>query len=469
MDASYHGDLLLFDRNYLSFSLNLMRTPLLWVVMTCALTGCATPAAPALPSTSVIELGPAWPEALPEAVAAEVDRAAKQHPVLALGEGDHFVAEKYEYRLAFLRRLIQRNGVRHIALEMGASDAARIDRYLKTGDERWLHRVVLYGYAGEDDDERRELAPIARGDRRPPDDAWAEAERSFFRRLRALGQEQGTRIHVFGFDFDAAPGGGYADARRALESCADTPSVQALRPRLTPPRNTSPSAEVTRLEKLIVSLDTERTSLDADCGAAQVDAARAALDQLAFSYRTFFEWHAAQADTSAQGPLRLRRMFDERESQMYLRYTRWTQALPAGARVVLLGHDMHVARDSEVLRYGRAPHDLPMWRSLGTRIEEARPGGLWVCWLLYGDGTRYTPTSPTGHSVVSLRPDSLEATLARTPGRHLVLMERVPAGTVVDQASAFGTETSEGSGPVRTVTDAIVFLPEAHAPTPSTH
>ncbi|AGC46864.1 hypothetical protein MYSTI_05587 [Myxococcus stipitatus DSM 14675] len=447
-----------------------MRTSLAWVVVaTCvlALWGCAAPTVPVLPPTAVLDLGPEWPEALPDTIAAEVQRAAMSHRVLALGEGDHFVAEKYEYRLAFLRLLVQHHGVRHVALEMGASDAGRIDRYLETGDERWLHRVVLHGYAGEDDDERRELAPVTRGDRRPPDDAWAEAERSFFRKLRELGLAQGARLHVAGFDFDAAPGGGYADARRSLESCADTPAVRALRVQLTPPRNTTPTLEVSRLDQLITQLTTERTRLDADCGATQVDAARAALDQLASSYRTFFEWRASQADTSAQGPLRMRRMFDERESQMHARYRRWAQSLPVDARVVLLGHDMHVARDSEVLRYGRAPHDLPMWRSLGTRIEQDHPGSLWVCWLLYGEGTRYMPTSRTGLSVVQPRPDSLEATLARTAGRYFVRMERVPAGSVVDQSWPFGTETSEGLGPVRTVTDAIVFLPQAHAPGPT--
>ncbi|MFY2562964.1 hypothetical protein ACN469_35550 [Corallococcus terminator] len=61
-------------------------------------------------------------------------------------------------------------------------------------------------------------------------------------------------------------------------------------------------------------------------------------------------------------------------------------------------------------------------------------------------------------------PGRSEATLARSPGNHLVLLARLPAGSVVDQDLPFGTETSEGAGPTRQATDVIVFLPRAHAP-----
>jgi erythromycin esterase-like protein len=417
-----------------------------------------------LSADAVVSLEPTWPTKLPDAVVSELHRAADNHHVLAIGEGDHFIVDKYAYRLALLRPLVESHGLRHIALEMGSSDAGRIDRYLETGDEQWLGRIALYGYGGETDDERRELAPVTRGARRRCDDAWAQAERAFLRDLRALGAKSGKRIHLFGFDYDAAPGGGYADARRAMAACGEAHIVSEIRARLTPPANTSSTAEVERLEAIRARIDGERQALDAACGATSVDEARDAVDQLAFSYRTFFEWHGAMADRSADGPARVRRMFAAREERMFARFSRWRTTLPADSRVGLFAHDLHVARDSETLRYGVAPLDQPMWTSLGTRIERDRPGSVWVSWLLYGRGTRYAPSKPAAVSTIELSPHTLEAHLAATSGRSFVVMDRVAPGSVVDRAMPFGTETSEGSGPVRTSTDAIVFLQDASAP-----
>lgn len=402
--------------------------------------------AASVPASAVAPLEASWQTALPASVTDALDRAAATHDVFGIGEGDHYVHEKYGYRLALVRRLHAAHGLRHFGLEMGASDAARIDRYLQTGDETWLHRIALYGYRGETDDEKRELAPVTRGTRRPCDDAWAEDERRFWRDLRQLGE-----VHVFGFDHDAVPGGGYLDARTAATNCGD----EALRARLTPPRGTSGSDELQRLDALARDL----SALGPACSGVHD-----AIEQLAFSYRTFFEWQASMADTSAGGPDRVRRMFAAREEQMFARFLRWRTAVPAGTKVALFAHDMHVARDSEALHYGRGAHRFPMWQSLGARIALERPGSLWVSWLLYGQGSRYTPSKPSPWSEVALRGDTVEAELASSHlGGTFVFVDRLPPGSLVDRALPFGTETSEGFGPIRSSTDAIVFLPAASA------
>ena len=59
-------------------------------------------------------LPPSWQTSLPEHVVSEIDRAAREHSVIALGEGDHCVAEKYAYRLALISRLAKVHGLRHI-------------------------------------------------------------------------------------------------------------------------------------------------------------------------------------------------------------------------------------------------------------------------------------------------------------------------------------------------------------------
>src|SRR5258708_3582178 len=64
-----------------------------------------------------------------------------------IGEPDHFIHEKYAYRLAMLKYLAGR-GFTHLGEELGASDAMRINRFIATGDESQLERVTIYGYSG---------------------------------------------------------------------------------------------------------------------------------------------------------------------------------------------------------------------------------------------------------------------------------------------------------------------------------
>lgn len=64
-----------------------------------------------------------------------------------IGEPDHFVHEKYAYRLLMLKFLAGR-GFAHVGEESDASDEMRIDRFLETGDESHLERIAVCGYAG---------------------------------------------------------------------------------------------------------------------------------------------------------------------------------------------------------------------------------------------------------------------------------------------------------------------------------
>jgi hypothetical protein len=64
-----------------------------------------------------------------------------------IGEPDHFIHEKYAYRLAMLNYLAAR-GFTHVGEEIGASDGMRVARFIETGDKSQLERVTIYGYSG---------------------------------------------------------------------------------------------------------------------------------------------------------------------------------------------------------------------------------------------------------------------------------------------------------------------------------
>src|SRR5512146_124117 len=81
---------------------------------------------------------PASPEQpLNERAQAALDRMLAGKRFAFLGEPDHFILEKFPFRLLFLQCLLER-GWRHVGMEMGRSVGWRVDRYLETGDTSYL-------------------------------------------------------------------------------------------------------------------------------------------------------------------------------------------------------------------------------------------------------------------------------------------------------------------------------------------
>src|SRR5689334_5460401 len=84
-----------------------------------------------------------------DAIDENARRLSTLDPLLAgkrfayVGESDHFIHEKYAYRLAILNYLAAR-GFTHVGEELGVSDGMRIARYIETGDESQLERVSIY-------------------------------------------------------------------------------------------------------------------------------------------------------------------------------------------------------------------------------------------------------------------------------------------------------------------------------------
>ena len=122
-----------------------------------------------------------------------------------IGESDHFIHEKYPYRLAMLNYLAAR-GFTHLGEELGASDGMRIARFIETGDDSQLERVTIYGYKGasrsDRDDTPTGILRDSFGDAYPTAQFAAEQKR-FAHGLRKFG------VRFFGFDIDPLPGGGY--------------------------------------------------------------------------------------------------------------------------------------------------------------------------------------------------------------------------------------------------------------------
>ena len=147
---------------------------------------------------------------------AGLDEALAGKRIAYLGEPDHFIREKMDYRLILIRYLHAR-GWRHVGMEQGRSDGMRIDRYLETGDEALLDQVAIFGYDGFLRADRDDSVPGWTGGKNPEMRRRAVGEARWFlgemRRFNEALSSADERLTYFGFDVSMKPGGSYFDAR----------------------------------------------------------------------------------------------------------------------------------------------------------------------------------------------------------------------------------------------------------------
>ena len=196
-----------------------------------------------------------------------------------VGESDHFIHEKYAYRLAILNYLAAR-GFTHVGEEIGASDGMRIDRYIETGDESQLERITIYGYSGasrsDRDDTPTGILRGSFGDAYPTAQFAAEQKR-FAHGLRKISQrleaaDSGSRLHFLGFDIDPLPGGGYEDLAEILESMPADADIDQIRKALQRVEGETIDDEIARLDealRLIEAGRIRRAALLGDLSARQ--------------------------------------------------------------------------------------------------------------------------------------------------------------------------------------------------------
>ncbi|HVY02243.1 MAG TPA: hypothetical protein VG983_01200, partial [Caulobacterales bacterium] len=124
--------------------------------------------------------------------------------VVFLGELNHFVHEKSDFRTLFARACIAQ-GVDIIGEELGWSDGVRLARYFRTRDEAIFDRLLLFGFKGD-----------MRADRDDsPKGVFAASAKTY---PFALMRTEQTRFYraiapraFFGFDVDSIAQGYRAD------------------------------------------------------------------------------------------------------------------------------------------------------------------------------------------------------------------------------------------------------------------
>lgn len=277
-----------------------------------------------------------------------LDRPAR---VVFLGETNHFVHEKVDFRLEWLKELSARRPL-VIGEELGWCDARRVADYILRRDDTALDRIATFGYEGYRRPDRDDTPKGIFGKSPYPYGLMRAEHQRFYEGLRELPGIVG----YFGFDIDA-PGGAYEDLP-AIEGLARVPGETLIN-------------EADRLEALLPQFD------DA---LAQEDL-RSLIESLRYTDLVqYAETYEATRPAMAY-----------REETMKRRVEWQLANLPEGALLVLMAHAFHLARrDAHIGKLGVGPGGdrVP---SLGEHMARKEDDEVISIWMLYGEGEDAQP------------------------------------------------------------------------------
>jgi erythromycin esterase-like protein len=381
-----------------------------------------------------------------EAVDENARRLSILDPIVAekrfayVGESDHFIHEKYPYRLAMLKYLAGR-GFAQVGEELGASDGMRIARFIETGDESQLDRVTIYGYSGasrtDRDDTPTGILRASFGDAYPTA-LFAAEQKRFAHGLRKIG------VRFFGFDIDPLPGGGYEDLAEILDSMpADAPVARI--------RNALQRVPGETIEQEIARLDDALKLIEADGPDSLRHSATCLRDSFNYVRITY---PAKTFDALNPG-------MAFRERHMHRQVDRMLGKMRADEKLALMSHNMHLCRAPDAIAHtdaGAGPGgktDPP----LGTWLAARCPTEIFSVWMLIGRGRDSQPF-PTLSKEVKEKRGTLNALLGEIGDRFILPID------TTDPRARLLTENIEimhdGNGGVRTTiarqADAIFFV-----------
>ncbi len=311
-----------------------------------------------------------------------------------IGEPDHFIHEKYAYRLLMLKYLAGR-GFAHVGEEIGASDGMRIDRFLGTGDESHLERIAIYGYSGairsDRDDTPTGVLRESFGAAYPTAQFAAEQKR-FAHGVREIGMrpesgDSGSRLHFFGFDVDHLPGGGYEDLAEILESVPAEASIDRIRNALQRVAGETIEGEIARLDEALRLIEADRGRLAEILGADRVSA----LLHCATCLRDSFNYVRMTYPAKTWDALNPGMAFRERYMHRQVDHT--LGQMRANEKLALMSHNMHLCRAPQAV-VGSDAAAGPGGKTdppLGAWLAARYPAEVFSVWMLAGRGRDSQP------------------------------------------------------------------------------
>jgi erythromycin esterase-like protein len=340
-----------------------------------------------------------------------LDKPLAGKRIVYLGEPNHWIHEKYPYRLLMVRYLFSR-GWRHLGEELSWSDGRRVDRYLETGESAQLDRVTAYGYEGADRSDRDDTPTglLKEGWASYPTELFRAEQVRFAQALRRMSESRpagNERLHFFGFDADYVPGAGYEHVDELLCTARDSPLIAEMRALLARVDGETMRQESARLSAALQWLEENRGRVEQQISAESCGRLRYAL----LNMRDSLDYTAVAYPATDWATLR--RAMAKREQIMHRHVTTVLSRLGPEEKVILMSHNQHLAKDDEGIsapEVGAGPGGgiVP---SVGCFLNRLFPGEVFSIWMLYDHGRDCQPY-PRLASELRSPPSSLNAVLA---------------------------------------------------------
>lgn len=347
-----------------------------------------------------------------------LDTALKDKRVVFLGEEDHWIHEKYEYRRLLLEYLFSR-GWRYVGEELGWSDGMRLDRYLETGESSYLERIATYGYRGDTRPDREEKASgiLKRITGHYPLQEFKAEQIRFAGFLRSFNETPSAgskRVHFFGFDVNAAAGGGYKDIEDLLNHELYLPEFAKARQLFARVPGESVKQEMQRLNYLLKEIEVSAGRIKEAIGQDRF----AQLKQCIFTMRDSLHYHLMANPADNYKSLNKAMAFRE---EMMCRHVEFVLSrMKPDEKLVLMGHNRHLCKDiGQIKKLGASPPGGRLVPSLGTYLCSRRSDQIFSIWMLHECGKSSHPFKNLSSDYTAKR-GSLNSILAQAGDRYLL-------------------------------------------------
>jgi hypothetical protein len=175
----------------------------------------------------------------------------------------------------------------------------------------------------------------------------------------------------------------------------------------------------------------------------------------------------------------------QRENIMFRHLKESIEPLGPDDKIILMGHNYHMCKDSGRLYLGPRPscirpvrsyvrsltyalvahvrgYPVHMWNSLGTMLYKESPAQCLSIWSFYGHGRLMGKKGPVQ---VRLQNDTLESLLAQVGDRYLLPLHQADdtIRKILAHINFRGTRGAYSSGNLCALTDAIYFIKTVNA------
>ncbi len=401
-----------------------------------------------------------------------LDKALVGKRIVFLGEAAHWVHQKYDYRLRFLKYLAGK-GFNHIGMEMGLSDGARIDRFLASGKAADLKKVVLYGYRGPTIRTRQRIHDCHENTKPYPGfgTLFVEEETWFYTQLQKLSEEALSpreRIHHFGYDVDTVTGGAYEDIDASLKDYRSFKKVAELINRIAPVANEAIYQEISRLENVLADIESGNIPLQNIIGKERQLKIKLSLKTLIQSLRFELVYLEKPCDEKGMSiwTSRLLQAMAEREQMMFTILRNKLAEIGPYGKIVLMGHNFHLSKNPKDLWFASSripePHAPTMWPSVGEFVNGIFFNYVYSIWMIHNRGFQSTPDCRSQQCPVDIGPKSLGTHLSSAGQIYsLPLSDPSEYGMrYLNQRLDFAVNAGTYSGNVAKNADLIFFVDE---------